>query len=200
MKGLKINLPVILLVTGSILGIVFDCDTSVAQSMGSAGGAAVVHFAAPSATEQPTKGSEIRSTVKDVSGIKQKLTMDFVKHVAVKLEYYNYPSEYGQVVDGHYYYMRQTKSNQFTVYRDAGKKVGSFKVADQEEGYGWHAFGWYRGKFYLELCNEKDPMIKIAVADFKRKTTRTLCTCKVHPSVNNKDLFQTKVYLYQNKI
>lgn len=142
--------------------------------------------------------ADIQSTVKDISGTKRKLTMDSVKHIGTKLEDYNYPSEYAQVVDGHYYYMRQIKSNRYTVYRDAGKKVGSFKETSQGVGYMWEAFGWHEGKLYVEYLNESDSMIKIAVVDFKQKTMKTICTCAVHTT--NKNLYHTTVYLYQNKI
>lgn len=144
---------------------------------------------------------DIQSTVKDISGTKRKLTIDSVKNVGTKLEDFYYPSEYGQVANGHYYYMRQTKSNQFTIYPDAGKKVGSFKEANREPGYMRYGFGWYGGKFYLDIRNDEMKMIKVAVVDLKQKTTKTICTCTVHTDdAMNKYLNHTEVYLYQNKI
>lgn len=62
--------------------------------------------------------AEIQSTMKE-----GKLTIASVKHVATELHCYSLPGIYSQVVDGHYYYMRQTGNNsRYTVYRDKGKK------------------------------------------------------------------------------
>lgn len=146
--------------------------------------------------EMVSAQAEIRSTVKDMSGTKRKLTIDSVKHVGTKLKYYNYPSEYAQVVDGHYYYIRQTASYRYVVYRDSGKKVGTFKETFQGVGE-WYACGWHEGKFYVEYINEADHMITIAMADFKRKIIKIISTCALSSSF---DVYTTNLCLYRNKI
>ena len=40
----------------------------------------------------------------------------------------DFPSSYSQVVDGHYYYLREDGSGNYTVYRDKGKKAASFSI------------------------------------------------------------------------
>ena len=87
--------------------------------------------------------AEIQATVKDMSGVKRKLTVDSVKNLATQLYRYPFPGVYSQVVDGHYYYMRQTgKNSYYTVYRDKGKKVGSFKETFQGgDTIGMHSGG-----------------------------------------------------------
>lgn len=151
--------------------------------------------------KEATAQAKIQATVKDMSGVKRKLTMDSVKHVATKLIRYNYPGEYAQVADGHYYYMRQTgENNRYTVYRDKGKKVGSFKYTYESPGWGyrWNAFGWHEGKLYVKFSDEDDHMIKIGVVDFKQESIKTICTCKFPASTI--DVSWMDVYLYQNKI
>ena len=142
--------------------------------------------------------AEIQATVKDMSGVKRKLTVDSVKNLATQLYRYPFPGVYSQVVDGHYYYMRQTgKNSYYTVYRDKGKKVGSFKETFQGGGYDWHAFGWHEGKLYVEFINEEDHKIKISVVDFKQESIKTICTCTLPAAF---DIDNTAVYLYQDKI
>lgn len=121
-----------------------------------------------------------------------------MKHVATELHWYSLPGIYSQVVDGHYYYMRQTGNNsRYTVYRDKGKKVGSFKETNQGPGYAWNTFGWHEGKLYVEFIEEDDHKIKIGVVDFKQESIKTICTCTLPVAF---DLSNTRVYLYQDKI
>ena len=150
--------------------------------------------------KEATAQAKIQATVKDMSGVKRKLTMDSVKHVATKLIRYNYPGEYAQVADGHYYYMRQTgENNRYTVYWDKGKKVGTFKYTYKSPGWGyrWNAFGWHEAKLYVKFSDEDDHMIKIGVVDFKQESIKTICTCKFPASTI--DVSWMDVYLYQNK-
>lgn len=194
MKRYKKYLFVILLVTSNILGSIFGCD---AQRMVSAEEMVVVQSAALSTTKQSTKGSEIQSTVKE-----GKLTIDSVKHIATQLNWYPLPGIYSQVVDGHYYYMRQTEwgySNGYTMYRDKGKKVGLFHYTEESPWwvYDWHAFGWHEGKLYVEFIDEDEHKIKLGVVDFKKKSIKAICTCTLPAAF---DIINTDVYLYQDKI
>lgn len=138
--------------------------------------------------------AKIQSTVRE-----KKLTIDSVKNLATNLEHYNYPSEYAQVVDGHYYYMRQTgENNRYTVYQDKGEKVGSFKYEESQGWeYWWYAFGWHEGKLYVEFTNEDDHKIKIGEVDFKQESIKTICTCKLPVAFN---MNYVDVYVYQNKV
>ena len=59
----------------------------------------------------------IETVVKDVSGTKRDLKIDFVQNVGTEIKFLNITTDYSQVENGHYYYMRQIKKSIYDISR-----------------------------------------------------------------------------------
>jgi len=55
-----------------------------------------------------------------------------------------YPTNYSEVVNNHYYFLRADGKRNYTVYRDKGEKVGKFSLKEGIVKY----FTYYNNKFY----------------------------------------------------
>lgn len=98
--------------------------------------------------------------VTDETGEKRQLRMAVVdtKDKGVYLSKTDWISNYSQVLDGHYYYLRCANDGYgYTVYRDQGDKVGSFVMPWSEEGndefYELEGFVKYGKKFYVLMSH-----------------------------------------------
>ena len=83
--------------------------------------------------------------VTDPTGKKRKLKMGKVnvKDEGIKFCAASLPSEYAQVYDGHYYYLRADGSN-YTIYRDKGHRVGQFSLKGEcVAGFAKYGDGFY---------------------------------------------------------
>lgn len=114
----------------------------------------------------------IQTTVEDVSGIKRKLNIDVAENVSAELQELYWPTEYSQVADGHYYYIRYKKKSLLTFYRevitiyqDAGHKIGDFNLDQFDESDYLAGFIRYGSRFYVKLRNLRTNTIKIVSVD-----------------------------------
>ena len=91
-------------------------------------------------------------TITDPNGKKRKLKMGKVniKNEGVKFCVAIPPSEYAQVYDGHYYYLRSDGFRNYTIYRDKGKMVGQFSLKNGYVGY----FTKYGSDFYAIIYDQ----------------------------------------------
>ncbi len=90
--------------------------------------------------------------VTDPTGKKRKLKLGKVNidNYGVKFCLASPPSDYAQVYDGHYYYLRSDGSGTYTIYCDKGKIVGQFSL---KIGYvGW--FTKYGSDFYAIIYDQ----------------------------------------------
>lgn len=72
------------------------------------------------------------SEVIDGTGVSRQLKLGEVdgEDVGVNFHLLGFVSDYSQILDGHYYYLRTDGSGNYTVYQDKGKKVMSFIISD----------------------------------------------------------------------
>ena len=71
--------------------------------------------------------------VVDGTGVSRQLKLGVVdgKDVGCNFEGLVFASDYSQVVDGHYYYMRTDGMGNYTVYRDKGEEAVRFIISDE---------------------------------------------------------------------
>lgn len=126
----------------------------------------------------PVEIDDIEEYSEEEIEIKKRNTSDLMKNVSLKnreeyLSFFNYATEYAQVSDGHYYYMRMSGKNKYTIYRDKGEKVGSFKTGKSKV----NGCVRYKSQFFLQLRErlQKKKMTKLAVVDFSTSSVKILC-------------------------
>lgn len=106
-------------------------------------------------------------TVVDDKGNSRKLTMGAVDTEDVGLYFQSayYVTDYSQVSEGHYYYIRCKNGNEYTIYQDKGKKVGKFKL----EYFDPYAILRSGDHFYLLIQDYEDiDEEKIAYVDLQK--------------------------------
>lgn len=126
--------------------------------------------------------------VTDISENKQVLKISHVMEMnqRVDMEYINYPAEYAQVSDGHYYYMTYGDKT-YTIFMDHGKKVGNFCIKD---GYVLEGCAKYKDKFYVTYSEENENFDEegdsedkeFGWVDFENRTVQHLYTEKMGDS------------------
>lgn len=101
--------------------------------------------------------------VVDVTGENRQLRLGEVDvgDVGYEFSFLSFASDYSQVLDGHYYYLRTDGEGNYTVYRDKGEKIICFEV---EEDCYVENFVKYGEKFYAFLRSIYDDMINNLVS------------------------------------
>lgn len=104
--------------------------------------------------------------VADITGNKVMLDVSNVEEMGqrVEMDYAYDPSAYGQVYDGHYYYML-CENKLYTIYMDHGTKVGSFQCSDV---YDIQKCVKYGDEFYVVYSG------RVGVIDFESQKVRRL--------------------------
>lgn len=100
--------------------------------------------------------------VVDGTGVSRQLKLGEVDtdDVGYTFDFMGFASDYSQVVDGHYYYLRTDGLGNYTVYQDKGKKVVRFTIGEDyyvqyfvKYGEGFYAFVKESDFNYGELNN-----------------------------------------------
>lgn len=96
--------------------------------------------------------------VTDETGEKRELKLSDIntKDAGVYFPYMEWLTDFSQVSDGHYYYLRfnnDSDSYGFTIYRDEGERIGDFDVPYDEAGDPYRVLGFvkYGDRFYAFL-------------------------------------------------
>ena len=104
---------------------------------------------------QKKKAKKIVRIVTDETGEQRKLKMETVneKKKGIYLSSAAWVTDYAQVEDGHYYYIRGNWED-YTIYQDKGKKVGEFTLEDHIATKGDYSLDpvgvvRYKKKFYV---------------------------------------------------
>lgn len=98
-------------------------------------------------------------TVTDETGKKREMKMSGVdiKDAGIYFSKTDWITNYSQVLDGHYYYLRSdSDSYGYTIYRDQGEKIGDFVMPwteDDDEPYELEGFVKYGEKFYVLMSH-----------------------------------------------
>lgn len=116
-------------------------------------------------------------TVVDETGKKRELKMPSVdvKDVGVYFSRTDWITNYSQVLDGHYYYLRRDKDGfGYRIYRDKGEEFGYFSmpwIEDDDETYKLEGFVKYGEKFFVLMSHysfgEENPE-ELAYLDVKQ--------------------------------
>ncbi len=118
------------------------------------------------------------------------------------LELYSSASDYRQVVEDHYYYLRKGHDGYYTLYQDKGREQGSFKV---DEGYSFAGCALYGDQFYVVLDNDidgnehyicdgiREVIGKLAVADFTEKKLNIIGNIPQNP---NMSFYKDKIFFF----
>lgn len=135
--------------------------------------------------------------VTDETGEKRELKLTDIntKDAGVYFPYMEWLTDFSQVSDGHYYYLRFSDSNEFTItdgevqfdnigasygftiYRDEGEKVGEFYVPCDEMGEAYYrvlGFVKYGDRFYAFLDDFDDPQ-ELAYIDLEQPEPIVIC-------------------------
>ncbi len=160
---------------------------------------------------EPVSRSAIISTqtkprlIIDNLGKKRKLNIGNVDtdNRETPLRLYNSASDYRQVVEDHFYYLRKGHDGYYTLYQDKGREQGSFKV---DEGYSFSGCALYKDKFYVMLDDDNDDgntqdiydgieegMGKLAVVDFTEKKLNIIGNIPQNP---NMSFYQDKIFFF----
>ena len=158
--------------------------------------------------EKKEKGQEVQKVtiVTDETGKKRELRLGDVdvEDAGVHFSEAYWITDYSQVIDGHYYYLRSggAKDVDYTIYRDKGEKVGGFEIFEEEPilEYEVKGFAKYGENFYIlykdfegsteydELVEEYwadeelDFPIKLARIDLEKEKTDVICDiASAHP-------------------
>lgn len=141
----------------------------------------------------------------DNKGKKRKLNIGNVdtENGETPLRLYNSASDYRQVVEDHYYYLRKGHDGYYTLYQDKGREQGSFKV---DEGHSFAGCALYKDKFYVMLDDDNDDgntqdiydgieegMGKLAVVDFTEKKLNIIGNIPQNP---NMCFYQDKIFFF----
>lgn len=88
--------------------------------------------AAEKKAEDKGQGEQQYPEVVDGTGVSRQLRLGNIneKDQGDQFYYMGFASDYSQVADGHYYWLRTDGSGNYTVYQDKGKKVVRFAVGD----------------------------------------------------------------------
>ncbi len=135
--------------------------------------------------------------VTDETGEKRELKLSHIntKDAGVYFPYMEWITDFSQVSDGHYYYLRFSDSNKFTItngevqfdnigdsygftiYQDAGEKVGEFDVPCDEIGEPYYrvlGFVKYGDRFYVFLDDFDNPQ-ELAYIDPEQSEPIVIC-------------------------
>lgn len=128
----------------------------------------------------------------DETGAKRELRMEEIdtKDKGVYLLKTDWISNYSQVLDGHYYYLRNSNDFTYTVYQDQGDKVVSFDMPWAEDGddlfYQLKGFAKYGQKFYILMSHfiysGEDP-VEFAYLDTEKISMKQEHVQSVNPIV-----------------
>lgn len=141
----------------------------------------------------PTPSSEISNAVEVEKGRNYKLVIDetggkrkmrehntVLKDVGIYLFNCSWITNYSQVEDGHYYYLRfDHKDSKYIIYRDQGKEVGKFEMPcdeneDDVELYEIEGFAKYGEAFYMLMQSFTDKRV-LAYVDLKQEKPVIIC-------------------------
>lgn len=175
------------------------CTAGVADTTDSG---AAVSFAVASVEEKKKKEKKEKPwMITDMNGKERELKIGNVntEDVGVEIEVHSVAAAHSQVLNDHYYYVRKVDDHKYTLYRDRGDKVGSFKFNKVDSFAGCAV---YDGQFYVLVDNNKKTdsgqwFYALAVVDFSNGEPRKL---DVIPDWNmyfyKKQIYQ---YLYNDK-
>ncbi len=132
--------------------------------------------------------------VVDETGKEHILKLDHMSMKYVKREFpcMRFPTNYSQVVNNHYYFLRADGKRNYTVYRDKGEKVGKFSL---KKGI-IIDFTYYRNKFYAVVSknyHKYTGRTKLVEIDLKNHNIREV-NYLVHKDKNKKGLVALMLY------
>ena len=139
-------------------------DASTATGSAVSGSGAV---SGQSVTQKDKTEQQKVSIVTDETGKKRELKLGDVntKDTGVYFSDAYWVTDYSQVIDGHYYYLRYegAKDGDYIIYRDRGEKVGGFNLFEYETFYDYTyydimGFAKYGENFYIIYENGEEEM------------------------------------------
>ena len=160
-------------------------DSSLNSATGSAAsGSSAVSSAAVSGTAVSEETEETVIVI-DETGKKRELKLGNVNEedAGVYFSDVTWMTDYSQVIEGHYYYLRNDGQDSwtYTIYRDKGEKVGGFELWEEEEnaydGLDDDAeligFAKY-GENFFALCGDYSKE-KLAYIDLQEHDIKSIC-------------------------
>lgn len=143
----------------------------------------------------------IHTTFEDISGVKRELNINVAENVSAELQDLGWSTEYSQVADGHYYYIRYKKKSLLTFYRDviviyqdAGHKIGTFNLEQFDESDYFAGFIRYESRFYVELKNLRTDTIKIVCVDTDKDKAEMIVELSIENEPENIFIYDNSVY------
>lgn len=133
-----------------------------------------------SSTPQDAEEEEKIVYITDETGEERELKLPDIntKDAGVYFPYMEWLTDFSQVSDGHYYYLRcESDSNIFTIYRDEGEEVGEFCVPIDEIGEPYYrvlGFAKYGDRFYAFLDDFDNPQ-ELAYIDLEQSEPVVIC-------------------------
>ena len=99
-----------------------------------------------------------------------------INKVVMRFPVMIYPTNYSQVVDNDYYFLRADGRRNYTIYRNKGIKVGEFSL---KKGI-VNEFMLYKGKFYAVVVKNYDVIKggKLVEIDLHKQSTTDICHIK----------------------
>lgn len=163
--------------------------TTAESTVTAAGVAATVSGAAVDKKQQKKEKKKIVRIVTDETGKQQELKLESVntKKKGMYFSSASWITNYSQVEDGHYYYIRENETGIYTIYQDKKKKVGEFSVKEYSDNDFYpQPIGAvkYKEKLYILFDflgdNEEDDLLddfregKMASVDLKNRKVMPL--------------------------
>ena len=171
--------------------------------------------------EKKEKGQKAQKVtiVTDETGKKRELRLGDVdvEDAGVYFSEAYWVTDYSQVIDGHYYYLRYegAKDGDYIIYRDKGEKVGGFNLFEEETFYDYtyydvDGFAKYGENFYILYSDGEDDTredseakeelydaglgyiwpIKLARIDLEKKKVDVICdVTSAHPMQDDNLIF-----------
>lgn len=131
----------------------------------------------PVPTLRPIPPEKIKpGVVIDETGKERKLQLGDVnvKNTMETPPFMLFPTNYAQVNNNHYYFLRADGNRNYTIYRDKGKVVGKFSL---KKGI-VESFIAYKNKFYAEITKNYDQYYGDEIVEIDLKRNRTIRICK----------------------
>lgn len=113
---------------------------------------------------------------------------------SVKMLLIDYASEYSQIVNNHFYFLRMSSENSYVLYEDQAKEILSFSLEDEE----LRGFAIYHSQYFV-LIRTKTGTLQLGVVDKANKDIDILCSVYASKKMDCIILYHDCLYICESK-
>lgn len=125
---------------------------------------------------------------------KSKNTQSAASEPSVKMMLIDYASEYSQVLNNHFYFLRMSSESSYILYEDQAKEVLSFSLEDEE----LRGFAIYHSQYFV-LIRTKTGTLQLGIVDRADKDVDILCAVYASKKMDCILLYQDCLYICESE-